>query len=208
MSNLKLHWEKIYATKQANEVSWTQEVPESSIQLFESLQLPKDANIIDVGGGDSKFVDYLISNGFENITVLDISAIALEKAQNRLGKNATKINWIVSDILDFKPTTKYDCWHDRATFHFLINKNDIHQYVDTINHAVNKYIIMGTFSTHGPKKCSNLDIHQYNEIELETLLQDNFNKLYCTTVDHITPFDTIQNFLFCSFIKKKLKYLI
>ena len=115
----KNHWETVYETKQPNEVSWTQEYPKTSIDFIHETHLDKTANIIDIGGGDSKLVDFLLEEGYENISVLDISANALERAKKRLGKNAGKVNWIVSDITEFKPETKYDIWHDRATFHFL-----------------------------------------------------------------------------------------
>src|SRR5687767_15066192 len=113
------HWDTVYKTKSPDQVSWTQEVPTTSLDFIHSFGLKKTANIIDIGGGDSKLVDYLLAEGFENITVLDISAQALSKAKERLGDNAAKINWIVSDITEFEPDTTFDVWHDRATFHFL-----------------------------------------------------------------------------------------
>ncbi|MBA4319115.1 MAG: SAM-dependent methyltransferase, partial [Flavobacterium sp.] len=104
----KKHWETVYETKQPNEVSWTQENPKTSLDFIRETHLDKTAKIIDIGGGDSKLVDFLLQDGYENITVLDISEKALERAKNRLGKNAEKINWIVSDITEFKPETDYD----------------------------------------------------------------------------------------------------
>ena len=124
MENRKEHWEKVYATKQPHEVSWTQELPKTSLDFVHSFNLPKTASIIDIGGGDSKLVDYLLDEGFENISVLDISATAIEKAKQRLGAKAAKVNWIVSDVTEFHPSSTYDCWHDRATFHFLITTAD------------------------------------------------------------------------------------
>ena len=119
MKNNQKHWETVYETKQPNEVSWTQEIPTISLEFLREFNLPKTANIIDVGGGDSKFVDYLLQEKFENITVLDISEQALSKAKKRLGKKAEKIKWIVSDITEYEPTEIYDLWHDRAVFNFL-----------------------------------------------------------------------------------------
>ncbi len=195
----KKHWEEVYETKNPDQVSWTQEIPKTSLEFIHSFGLEKTAKIIDIGGGDSKLVDYLLEEGFENITVLDISAKALEKAQNRLGVKAKKINWIVSDITEFEPNTTYDIWHDRATFHFLTTAKQVSKYMNIARKSVNGYLTIGTFSENGPKKCSGLEIKQYNEQELTSELENGFEKIKCITEDHLTPFDTTQNFLFCSF---------
>jgi cyclopropane fatty-acyl-phospholipid synthase-like methyltransferase len=201
MNEQKNHWEKIYSTKQPNEVSWTQELPKTSLDFVHTANLDKQANIIDIGGGDSKLVDYLLDEGFENISVLDISANAIERAKQRLGGKAANVTWIVSDITDFQPTTSYDFWHDRAAFHFLTTEPQIVKYLSTARQAIkeNGVVTIGTFSDCGPKKCSGLDIKQYTEETLTHELENGFEKLKCITEDHTTPFNTTQNFLFCSF---------
>ena len=195
----KKHWETVYETKNPDQVSWTQETPTTSLELIHSFGLNKTAKIIDIGGGDSKLVDYLLDQGFENVTVLDISAKSLEKAKKRLGEKATKVSWIVSDIIDFEPTIIYDVWHDRAAFHFLTTTEQIKKYMKIAKESISGFLIVGTFSQNGPKKCSGLEIKQYNENELTSELEDGFDKIKCITEDHLTPFDTSQNFLFCSF---------
>ncbi len=195
----KQHWEKVYETNNPDQVSWTQEVPKTSLDFIHSFGLPKTARIIDIGGGDSKLADYLLEEGFENITVLDISAKALDKAKQRLGDKAQKIDWVVSDITTYKPTTHFDVWHDRATFHFLTTKDQVAKYIDTARKAVDGYLTIGTFSHNGPGKCSGLNVKQYNEETLTKELKKGFDKIRCITEDHTTPFDTRQNFLFCSF---------
>ena len=200
--NRKDHWEEVYNTKNPNQVSWTQEKPKTSLEFIHSFGLDKSAKIIDIGGGDSKLVDYLLDEGFENITVLDISAKSLEKAKNRLGSRAKMVNWIVCDISKFEPQTVYEVWHDRATFHFLTTRSEINKYVETAKKFVNGFITIGTFSENGPKKCSGLDIKQYSEEELTSELENGFEKIKCITEDHITPFNTKQNFLFCCFTNK------
>lgn len=202
----KKHWENIYQTKQLNEVSWFQATPETSLSFFKTLNIPSTAKIIDIGGGDSFLVDHLLDLGYENITVLDISEAALERAKNRLGNRANKVKWIVADAANFKPTEQYDFWHDRAAFHFLTNDDEVANYVKTVNEAIalNGYLIIGTFSEQGPKKCSGIDIKQYSENSLSQLFTKEFENLNCFTVEHKTPFDTIQQFVFCSF-KKILK---
>lgn len=202
METRKEHWEKVYLTKQPNEVSWTQEIPKTSLDFIRSFKLPKTANIIDIGGGDSKLVDYLLNEGFENITVLDISENALLRAKQRLGVKAENVNWVISDIIEFHPSATYDLWHDRATFHFLTTTEEINVYLNIARKAVKNYMTIGTFSDKGPRKCSGLNVHQYSEEELQNYLAEGFLKLKCLTEDHTTPFNTIQNFLFCSFKKK------
>jgi len=203
MTDRKQHWENVYATKQPDQVSWTQEIPKTSLDFVRSFNLPKSARIIDVGGGDSNLVDYLLEEGFQNVSVLDISSNAIERAKQRLGSKAANVNWIVTDVTEFQPSTTYDCWHDRATFHFLTSKEEINSYLQTAREAVTGYLAIGTFSDKGPKKCSMLEVHQYNEEELQLQLQNGFEKLKCVTEDHTTPFNTTQNFLFCSFKRQQ-----
>jgi SAM-dependent methyltransferase len=197
----KLHWENIYATKDLQSVSWYQSTPEPSLQFVKDFNIPKDAKIIDVGGGDSLFIDYLIDLGYRNLTVVDISEVALEKAKKRLGNKSDLVNWIVADISNFVPPAKYDFWHDRAAFHFLTNEEEINKYVKTVKQHLNEngLFVVGTFSENGPEKCSGITIKQYSEVLLDKLLGNLFIKVKCFVVDHKTPFDTIQNFIFCSF---------
>lgn len=197
----KNHWEKVYETKNPDQVSWTQEIPKTSLELIHSFALKKAAKIIDIGGGDSKLVDYLLEEGFENITVLDISEKAIERAKKRLGDQAIKVTWVVSDITEFEPKTTFDLWHDRATFHFLTTSEQVEKYRETAINSVNDFLILGVFSEKGPTKCSGLDIKQYTEEKLTEVFKKGFEKIHCVTEDHKTPFDTIQNFLFCSFKK-------
>lgn len=200
----KEHWEKVFTTKEENEVSWFQKKPETSIQLIQALKLPKDAKIIDIGGGDSYLIDSLIDLGFTNLYLLDISENAIIRIKNRLGANADKVTFIVSDILDFKPTEKFDAWHDRASFHFLTDESDILKYKAIVLDALNTNgnFVLGTFSTEGPLKCSGLDISQYSVEKTLDLFEDTFEMENCFTEDHETPFETTQNFIFSHFKKK------
>ncbi len=204
MENRKSHWENIYSTKQPNEVSWTQEVPKTSLEFIYGFNCKKDAAIIDIGGGDSKLVDNLLQEGYQNITVLDISEKSIERAKQRLGEKAKKVKWIISDVNDFMPVEKYAIWHDRAAFHFLTTKEEIENYVEKANKAVSDYLIMGTFSETGPKKCSAIEIKQYSKEQLEAQLAKSFKKIKCVNEDHLTPFNTTQNFTFCSFKRKSV----
>ena len=199
----KEHWEHIYASKAGEEVSWFQPYPATSMAFVELFSLPLTANIIDIGGGDSHFVDALLNKGYQNIWVLDISASALERAKIRLGAKGVNVHWIVSDIIDFQPPVQFDFWHDRAAFHFLTSEDNIYTYVALAEKAIKKdgYLVLGTFSDQGPHTCSGLDIKQYSEASMSARFEIAFERIKCIREDHITPANTRQSFLFCSFKK-------
>ena len=201
--NTKEHWENIYKTKQLNEVSWYQPKPETSIEIFNSFNLPKTANIIDVGAGDSFFVDYLLDNNFINITVLDISENAINRAKKRLGNRSKKVKWIIANSATFKSSETYDFWHDRAAFHFLTKAEEISSYIKNLNKNLTSSgkLVIGTFSENGPQKCSGIKITRYSEKKMTETFQNYFKKIDCLIIDHKTPFNTTQNFIFCSFKK-------
>lgn len=200
----KAHWENVFSTKTEKEVSWYQEYPKTSVDFITALQLSLDAKIIDIGGGDSYLMDALLDLGYTNLTLLDISAKAIERIKSRLGDNASKVTFIVSDILDFEPSERYDFWHDRACFHFLTQSDDVANYSKIVSQAVahDGKLFIGTFSDEGPKKCSGLEITQYNMESLRLVFERDFELSGCFTEEHPTPFDTTQNFLFCGFNRK------
>lgn len=204
-NNKKSHWENVFSTKKSADASWFQEVPTTSLEFIRSLNLPKTAQIIDIGGGDSYLVDYLLKDGFEHITVLDISETALGKAKERLGESASKIEWIVSDITEYQDNTKkYDVWHDRAAFHFLVENGQIETYLSIAKTNIKDdgFLSVGTFSKNGPTKCSGLEIKQYSEESMTERFEENFEKIRCVNENHVTPFNTVQNFTFCTFQRK------
>jgi SAM-dependent methyltransferase len=203
MEQNKQHWENVFSTKSPNEVSWTQDYPTTSMNYLENLNLSKTANIIDVGGGDSNLIDALLKKGYQNIWVLDISEAALERAKKRLGDKANKVHWIVSDITEFTTAIKFDFWHDRAVFHFLTDAISIEKYVTLVGKSIaeNGNFLLGTFSENGPLKCSGLEIRQYSENAMKSRFQEKFITVKCFTENHLTPFETLQNFQFCGFRK-------
>jgi len=198
--NRKQHWEDIYQTKEFSEVSWYQEKPETSLEFLTKFNVSKYARIIDCGGGDSYFVDNLLALGYEDITVLDISEKAIERAKKRLGNLSNKVKWIVSDVATFQPEEKYDFWHDRAVFHFL-REDEVTKYLEIIQENLNPsgHFVVGTFSENGPTKCSGIDVKQYSENSLSEAIEKYLKKIYCFTIDHLTPSKSVQNFVFCSF---------
>lgn len=201
MQTVQQHWETVFTNKASDEVSWFQPYPATSMAFLASFQLPLTANIIDIGGGDSRLVDALLEKGYQNIYVLDISATALEKAKQRLGSKANNVHWIVSDVLDYKPTVQFDFWHDRAAFHFLTSEDKIKSYVQLAGQSIKPggYFVLGTFSENGPAKCSGLEIKQYTAAAMSATFDAQFKRIRCITEEHETPSHNIQNFVFCSF---------
>jgi 2-polyprenyl-3-methyl-5-hydroxy-6-metoxy-1,4-benzoquinol methylase len=197
------HWDSVFASKTLEERTWYESTPSIALDLLQQLSLPKDAAIIDIGGGDSLLVDHLLDLGYRNVSVLDISTKALEKAQARLQERASLVQWICSDVTDFTADHLYDFWHDRAAFHFLTTESDIQHYAQTAARAIKPggFLVIGTFSEQGPKKCSGLEVKQYSEESLVQIFGNQFKKIYCQQVEHLTPTQAIQQFIFCVFKK-------
>jgi len=205
MYDVKEHWEDVWAKKKSSEVSWYQQEPKTSLELILLIHPSKDASIIDVGGGDSRLVDKLLQLGFQNITVLDISANALERAKERLGKRAQLIKWIECDVRNFDSDDQYDIWHDRALLHFLTSDEDLKNYVELTKRHVKTggYLIISTFSTKGPRMCSGLDTKQYSEESMKKLFSNGFNPVKSFEEEHVTPFGKSQIFTCNVFRKRK-----
>ena len=204
-NNLKNHWENIYQNKNEDEVSWFQKTPDTSIEIINSIKIKKQSKIIDVGSGRSRLFKNLIELGYNNLTYLDISESAAKKSKIFLGEQSKNIEWIVEDVLNFEPKQNFDVWHDRAVFHFLTDQNQIKKYVDLVSRNIsnNGYLIVGTFSEQGPLKCSGLEVSRYSESLIKTTFIESFTLLNSFKIDHSTPFNTTQNFLF-SVLKKSM----
>ena len=197
------YWNQVYQKKNENEVSWFQEVPKKSLEMIDELNLQKKSNIIDIGGGDSRLVDHLLQRGFSNITILDISSEALEKAKVRLQNSPRNVKFVASDVTLFRPNKKFKLWHDRATFHFLTELDQVEKYLKIAYDALEEdgYLIISTFSKTGPEKCSGLNITQYSQDDLKLLFGRFFKNTKCFEDTHTTPWNTTQNFVYCGFKK-------
>ena len=196
--NKEEHWNNIYSTKSLNEVSWYQPIPETSLKLIKNAASTSNSKIIDIGGGDSMLIDNLLEIGFRDLSVLDISSNAIEKAKNRLGLKASTVNFIVSDIIEFETNNQFDVWHDRAVFHFLTEEDQIEKYKTLVRSAIKPkgHLIIGTFSENGPDKCSGINISKYSLEELAELFSDDFSLENSFQESHTTPFETEQEFSF------------
>ena len=197
----KEHWEEVYINKESSPVGWTQEIPEPSLGYIQKIAIDKATPIIDIGGGDSFLVDHLIQLGYSDITVLDISEAAIDRAKKRLGESTAMVDWKCMDIVDFEPIRTYGIWHDRACFHFLLEPAEIAGYMDLVRQWASDGVVIGTFSDQGPPKCSGLEITQYSIADLQALLTPTFEMIDSMNYDHITPTGNKQNYSFCSFKK-------
>lgn len=198
--NSKTHWEHIYETKAPTQVSWYQEHAQISLQFIQNTGIAKTAQIIDIGGGASTFVDDLTVAGFQHITVLDVSATALQLAQHRLGSGAKGITWIEADITRANlPYQNFDIWHDRAVFHFLTKVEDRQRYVQMVRHSVKPggHVIVATFAPDGPERCSGLEVVRYSPETLHHEFGQGFEVVESTLETHHTPFNTEQKFIYC-----------
>jgi 2-polyprenyl-3-methyl-5-hydroxy-6-metoxy-1,4-benzoquinol methylase len=196
----KTHWEHIYQTKESERVSWYQLHPRLSLKYIQNTGASRSAHIIDVGAGASTLVDHLLDDGYQKITVLDISSEALEIAQKRLGQRAKAINWLEADITQVAlPKNQFDVWHDRAVFHFLTESQDRQKYVNLVKNAVKPggHIIVATFANNGPEQCSGLEVSRYNPESLHSEFGKDFELLDSTHEEHQTPFGTEQKFIYC-----------
>ncbi len=199
------HWDNIYHTKTPAQVSWYQEHARLSMQFIQRTGIDKSAHIIDVGGGASTLVDDLLAEGYQHVTVLDISATALQTAQRRLGDKAAQVAWIEADVTQAAlPRQAYDLWHDRATFHFLTRPEDRQRYVLAVQRAIRPggHVILATFALDGPSECSGLDVMHYSPDSLHDEFGDEFDLRDSAREAHVTPFGTEQRFIYCYCRKK------
>lgn len=205
----KTHWEDAYRTTASEEFGWYQAHPTISLNLIESTGMQKTGSFIDVGGGDSTLVDHLLDRGFEHITVLDISAAALDRAKARLGDRADLVTWIEADITDFHSSRTYDVWHDRAAFHFLTEAEDREKYCETMNRTLSAkgHVIIATFAYEAPPTCSGLSVVRYSPEFLTLAMGKDFEIVESFEEIHMTPGGTKQPFIYCRFTRGKPRHI-
>ena len=198
--NKKTHWENVYETKSDRQVSWYREHLDNSLRLIAGTKAGREAAIIDVGGGSSTLADDLLENGYADLTVLDISAAAMEKSRARLGEKAARIEWLEADITQAAlPADRFDIWHDRAVFHFLTAPEDRRKYVRQVMRSLKPggHLIVASFGLNGPQKCSGLDVVRYSPETMHDEFGGKFALIRSLNETHATPFGTTQEFVYC-----------
>ena len=193
--NRAAHWDTAFAGGDEQR-SWYQARPSESLRAIECVVPDRDAAIIDVGGGSAALSGALLAAGYRDLTVLDVSQTALSLAQSRLGKNAARINWIVADVLTWRPTGRYFVWHDRAVLHFFVDTDERRAYVQTLRDALapGGYAIIASFAPTGPEECSGLPVHRSSADDILDLLGSGFSTVDSRIQVHTTPSDREQPF--------------
>jgi len=199
--NRQQHWNQVYQTRSADDVSWYQRRPDLSLALIAASGVSKDAGIIDVGGGASPLVDFLLDDGYRRLAVLDLSGAALSHSHSRLGVRAGTIEWFEADVTSFTPPHRFGLWHDRAVFHFLTAADDRRGYVATLRQTVQSggAVIISTFALDGPPKCSGLDVMRYDDQSIVAELGAEFQLREVRRETHITPWQSEQRFIYFRF---------
>lgn len=198
------HWQRTYEAKDERRVSWHQDAPEPSLALVTAAAASLDARIIDIGGGASLLVDRLVQRGYRKVSVLDVSSAALARAKARLGTQAAAVDWIAADITSWTPPDRYDVWHDRATFHFMVTEADRAAYLARLGQALvpGGHAIIATFAPDGPEKCSGLPVMRYDPERLAATLGQDFTLVGSERHLHRTPWDAVQPFQFGIFRRR------
>lgn len=198
------HWQNVFRSKGERDVSWFQERPEMSLEFIRATKVDRSGSIIDIGGGASRLVDALVADGFERVTVLDISEAALTTARARLGERASTVQWIAADATHWRPTQTYDVWHDRAAFHFLTAAEDRAAYAERVRQAVRPggNVIIATFALDGPERCSGLPVIRHDAASIGAVLGPEFSLADSRRHEHQTPGGSTQRFQFSRFQRK------
>jgi SAM-dependent methyltransferase len=200
-SSRQAHWDNVYTSRGEKDVGWYQDRATPSLELIALTGLSGDAEIIDIGGGASRLVDDLLLANFGRLTVLDLSAAALDTARQRLGESAASVKWVVADVTTWEPSQTYALWHDRAAFHFITERADQSAYIERLKRAVKPagFAIIGTFAPDGPERCSGLPIVRHDAASLAGLLGHEFELIDARRHEHTTPWGAVQRFQFATF---------
>lgn len=203
--NREQHWNQVYQTNPPDDVSWFQTRPATSLRFIEACGVGKGDGIIDVGGGASVLVDFLLDAGYSGLAVLDISAAALDHVQRRLGARAGAVDWLAADVTTFTPLRRFGLWHDRAVFHFLTDKADREKYVATMRRTLTPdgHAIIATFAIDGPEKCSGLSVCRYDAPAISAELGAEFQLVEQVNETHVTPWNTEQRFSYSRFARRR-----
>ena len=201
LSSTQEHWDRVWAEKDPDEVSWFQAEPRTSLEMIDALNLPPTAPIVDVGGGASRLAGELLERGFRDVTVADVSEAALAKARERLGAAGEEIKWVKADVRSQDFGRRFALWHDRAVFHFLVEQEDRERYAEVLRHSLapDGHAVISTFGPDGPTSCSGLPTARYDAEELAAALAPAVSLVASRLAVHETPSGKEQQFLYAHF---------
>lgn len=201
MSDVRDRWEHVHREHSEHEVSWFQQVPVVSLELIDACGLPSTVGVLDVGGGTSRLVDFLLERGYHDLTVLDVSQEALRQARQRVGADRDEVQWLQQDVTKFYPSRQWDVWHDRALFHFLTDPGQRARYREALARAVPSggHVIIATFGMTGPERCSGQSVMRYDAEAMQTEFGDRYELVETRSERHETPSGAVQDFAYCRF---------
>ena len=204
MAGDRAHWDGSYARRAPDQVSWYEPLPRRSLELIQTTGLGHDAGILDVGGGASSLTARLLTMGYTDLTVVDISPAALAHARTALGGSAAQITWIEADVRTHDFGRRYDLWHDRAVFHFMVDAADRKRYLDVLHKTLRPggHLILATFGPQGPTECSGLPVDRYGPDDVQQVLGDDFTLLSSSLVVHRTPSGRSQQFHYAHLLRR------
>jgi trans-aconitate methyltransferase len=106
------------------------------------------------------------------------------------------VRCVRADLLEWEPDRRFDVWHDRAAFHFLVDAEARARYVATLTAALapGGGVILGTFAADGPETCSGLPVRRYASDELAAALGDRLEVVATRREAHVTPRGAVQPF--------------
>jgi len=190
------HWDRVYTSRAENVVSWFTPQPSTSVGLLDRCGVSARGAVLDVGGGRSRLVEALLDRGHRDVTVLDVSAAALESSADRLGERRHDVTWVRADLLNWAPPRQFEVWHDRAVFHFLTDPADQESYRTVAAAAVipGGLLVVGTFAEDGPESCSGLPAARYDAASLARVFAPDFVSVLAEREVHRTPGGAEQPF--------------
>jgi len=201
------HWDNAYIKNPINSLGWYEEDPKPSMNLIDVCNLPDDATIFNAGAGASTLISQLVNKGYSNIIINDISAAALTELRTNLNTSKnTSLQFIVDDLtnpIELLNLKNVDLWHDRAVLHFFTTEQQQKAYFNLIRKVLKPkgYVILAEFNLDGEKKCSGLDVINYNDIMLQERLGDEFSLLKSFNYTYTQPSGNTREFVYTLFQK-------
>jgi SAM-dependent methyltransferase len=191
-------WEQRYRAADHRKVSWFEPTPALSLQMLDLAGVTVADSVVDVGGGASTLAEVLWGRGHRDLTVVDASPSAMDIARGRWPAG-DQVEWIDADLLGWHPDRRWDVWHDRAVFHFLIHEAQRAAYRTLLRRAVapGGVVAVAGFAEDGPTSCSGLDVRRHTTEELLAALDggaDDLEEVAVGRHEHLTPSGATQTF--------------
>ncbi len=203
MAGNRAHWERVYGNNSPEAVSWFEPEPRLSLAMIDALGLERDEAIVDVGGGASRLAAGLLGRGHTDVTVMDVSNAALERAREAFAAS-DRVNWVFADVRSHDFGRRFTLWHDRAVFHFMVAAEDRDSYLETLERSIlpGGHLVVATFGPEGPIHCSGLPVTRYSAESLAETFSDVAALESHRYEEHVTPGGERQQFLYAHLVAR------